>query len=74
MFEKCGRLASVSVPIDRYTGRNKGFLLFLMLDLHFWHLKKEEMQRMPKKSMIPIQSRGEDCVLIGMLDVIKRTL
>jgi hypothetical protein len=25
MFEKCGRLASVNVPIDRVTGRNKGY-------------------------------------------------
>jgi hypothetical protein len=27
MFEKCGKLASVNVPIDRVTGRNKGYCI-----------------------------------------------
>jgi RNA recognition motif-containing protein len=26
LFEKCGRIVSVSVPIDRITTRNKGYL------------------------------------------------
>jgi RNA recognition motif-containing protein len=25
MFEKCGKIASCSVPLDKITGRNKGF-------------------------------------------------
>jgi RNA recognition motif-containing protein len=25
MFGKCGKINSVSVPLDKYTGRNKGF-------------------------------------------------
>ncbi|KAJ3304765.1 hypothetical protein HDV03_002306 [Kappamyces sp. JEL0829] len=25
MFDKCGKIGSVSIPIDRYTQRNKGF-------------------------------------------------
>ena len=40
MFEKCGRLASVSDPIDRYTGRNKG--LPLCLTIRFAFLAFEE--------------------------------
>ncbi len=75
LFEKCGKVASVSVPMDRITQNNKGYLDWCTdADLHLLRLRNEKMLKMGRQNMKDMKSKVENSALIGMSVATRRKL